>query len=126
MISSGVRTAFASPREIIRCLKEATSRSLYVLRNAEDLGAALEIVTGLQGELRDVSFTQQSPVYNREWMEYLMLRNALVTARAILTSALASFLPGSFDTIFEVLDEDGPASAGRGLGWSVMGGSWFI
>jgi succinate dehydrogenase/fumarate reductase flavoprotein subunit len=83
------RSSGINPREIIRRLKAATSKSLYVLRNAEELSAALGEVNGLQAGLPDVSFTQQSPVYNREWMEYLGLHSSLVTARAILTAALA-------------------------------------
>jgi succinate dehydrogenase/fumarate reductase flavoprotein subunit len=83
------RTSGINPRAVIRRLKAATSRSLYVLRNEEELSAALAEVEGLQAGLHNTCFSQQSPVYNREWMEYLMLRSTLVTARAILTAALA-------------------------------------
>lgn len=83
------RTDDLAPREVIQRLKAATSGSLYVLRNEEDLSAALAAVNTLAGQLDTVRFTQTSPVYNREWMEYLMLRNGLLTAKAILAAAIA-------------------------------------
>ena len=78
-----------APRELVKRMKEALSKSLYVLRNEEDMEEALNVANGLQAELKDVAFTKKSYVYNREFMDYIMLRNGIVTARAILTSALA-------------------------------------
>jgi len=76
-----------SPITIRNRLHDATYSSLMVLRNGEQLDAAAEEVSALRQLLPTVSLASKDRRYNKEWMEYLSLRNGLLTAAAILKSA---------------------------------------
>jgi succinate dehydrogenase/fumarate reductase flavoprotein subunit len=78
-----------SPVELRSRLHATTGTSLMVLRNAETLDAASAEVEALRRMLPEVSLVSNDRRYNKEWMEYLHLRNGLITAAAILKSASA-------------------------------------
>jgi len=63
--------------------------SLTVLRTGEKLELALATVGGLAQELPRISLEGGTRTCNREWMEYISLRNMIAGAGAILRSALA-------------------------------------
>lgn len=76
-----------SPIEIREALHDITAESLTVLRNGEKLEKGMEDVLKLQKELDHVSLSCQDRRYNKEWIEYLQLRNGLVTAAATIKAA---------------------------------------
>lgn len=76
-----------SPIEIREALHDITAESLTVLRNGEKLEKGMEDVLKLQKELEHVSLSCQDRRYNKEWIEYLQLRNGLVTAAATIKAA---------------------------------------
>lgn len=75
--------------QMLRRLRACVGESLTVVRTEQALAKALQAVREMGGEMDAVGFTDQSRVYNREWMEFIRLRNMLLTAQAILQSALA-------------------------------------
>ena len=77
----------ASPVELREALHDATASSLTVLRNGKALEKGLQDVLSLQKELPGVSLATKDRRYNKEWLEYLQLRNGLITAAATLTAA---------------------------------------
>lgn len=80
-------TGGTSPIDIRKGLHEATSASLMVLRSGEKLDKALADVAALGRTLAGCSLSSGDRRYNKEWLEYLQLRNGLLTASAILKSA---------------------------------------
>ena len=75
--------------QMLRRLRACVGESLTVVRTEQALAKALQAVREMGGEMDAVGFTDHSRVYNREWMEFIRLRNMLLTAQAILQSALA-------------------------------------
>lgn len=75
--------------DLIKELHKATTESLYVIRNNDDLSKSLEDVIELKNnKLHNINVKNKSYKYNREWLEYLELRNMIPVASAILKSAL--------------------------------------
>lgn len=75
--------------EIKARLHEITSGSLWILRNGKALEAAFENLMLMNKVLNEeTSFVNSNRSYNREWIEYLQLRNGLLCAAAIAKSAL--------------------------------------
>lgn len=81
------QTGGASPADIRRELHRVTAESLPVIRRGETLERGLQEVLDLQKELSAATLSVGERRYNREWMEYLQLRNGLVTAAATLKAA---------------------------------------
>ena len=77
----------ASPVEIRKELHKITSKALSVIRRGETLDKGLGETLSLQDELKSVSFATPNRRYNKEWLEYLELRNGLLTAAAMLKAA---------------------------------------
>ncbi len=77
----------ASPVEIRHALHGITASALSVIRSGEALDRALGQVLSLGEELKAVSLASHDRRYNKEWIEYLQLRNALLTAAATLKAA---------------------------------------
>ena len=77
----------ASPVEIREELHRITGESLTVIRNEETLLKAAEDIKTLREALEKVSFATAERRYNKEWLEYLQLRNGLLTAAATIKSA---------------------------------------
>jgi len=77
----------ASPVEIRGTLHEITTASLSVIRNEEALVKAAGDVQTLSEALEKASFATQERRYNKEWLEYLQLRNGLITAAATVKAA---------------------------------------
>lgn len=77
----------ASPIEIRKNLHQITGESLMVIRNEESLVKAADDLKTLCAELPKVSFSTSDRRYNKEWLEYLQLRNGLITAAATVKSA---------------------------------------
>lgn len=69
-------------------LRSCVGESLTVLRNEETLIKALEEVSQVEDQLSAIGFADHTREYNREWMEFIRLRNMTLTARGILQSAL--------------------------------------
>ncbi len=82
------RTGGPAPHELKRRLHEITGSSLTVIRREEELKKALAGLKELEAQLPLVSFTDRNRTYNRQWREYLELRNMLPCAWAITRSAL--------------------------------------
>ena len=76
-----------SPVTLRQQLHAATGSCLTVLRNAQALEKGLQDVLALQKELPNVSLSTQDRRYNKEWLEYLQLRNGLLTAAATIQAA---------------------------------------
>lgn len=76
-----------SPVTLRQQLHAATGSCLTVLRNAQALAKGLQDVLALQKELPNVSLSTQDRRYNKEWLEYLQLRNGLLTAAATIQAA---------------------------------------
>lgn len=75
-------------RQALSGLQKAVGKSLSVLRSSQGLEEGLKTAEHIAKEaLPDISFGNKNSVYNREWMDYLSLRNMTVTAQAILHSA---------------------------------------
>lgn len=82
------RAGKADVRRAVSDLQQAVGKSLSVLRNSRGLEEGLKTAEHIAKEvLPDISFENKLPAYNREWMDYLSLRNMAVTAQAILHSA---------------------------------------
>ena len=77
----------ASPVEIRKELHKITSKALSVIRCGETLDKGLGETLSLRDELKSVSFATPDRRYNKEWLEYLELRNGLLTAAATLKAA---------------------------------------
>ena len=77
----------ASPVEIRKELHKITSKALSVIRRGETLDKGLGETLSLRDELKSVSFATPDRRYNKEWLEYLELRNGLLTAAATLKAA---------------------------------------
>lgn len=77
----------ASPVEIRKALHKATSSALSVIRSGEKLDKGLADVLSLRGGLKSVSLATPDRRYNKEWIEYLELRNGLLTAAATMKAA---------------------------------------
>lgn len=77
-----------SPIQIRSELHRITGESLTVLRSGPALERGLDQVQALRGQLAEASFVCTDRRYNKEWIEYLQMRSALLTAAATLKSAL--------------------------------------
>lgn len=80
-------TGGISPIAVRSRLHDATYSSLMVLRSGEKLEKALADVSALREALPTASLVSKDRRYNKEWIEYLQMRNGLITASAILRSA---------------------------------------
>lgn len=80
--------AGTAPQELKKRLHGITGESLTVIRCEKKLTAALEALKQLEEELLTVSLVDGERAYNRQWREYLELRNMLPCAKAIVKSAL--------------------------------------
>lgn len=76
------------PQDILRQLRTIAGGALTVLRREETLASALSSMKTLQRDLEKISLEQDRRQYNRQWHEFLALRNMSLTAGAILQSAL--------------------------------------
>lgn len=61
--------------------------SLHIIRDEETLEIAEKQISELILRLRNVSILETSRVYNKQWLDYLQIRNSLITASTILRSA---------------------------------------
>lgn len=77
-----------SPNEQKQKLHEITAESLPVIRCEKKLTDALAQLEQLQNEEENIAFHDDSRVYNRQWREYLELRNMIPVAKAIVKSAM--------------------------------------
>lgn len=73
--------------ELKEKLHQITAESLPVVRSEKKLKKAWNDMEQLEKELAEVSFENKEKVYNREWREYLELRNMIPVAKAIIKSA---------------------------------------
>lgn len=76
-----------SPVEIRKKLHKITSEALSVIRCGATLDKGFSEALSLLDELKYVSFATLDRRYNKEWLEYLELRNGLLTATATLKAA---------------------------------------
>jgi succinate dehydrogenase/fumarate reductase flavoprotein subunit len=75
--------------QVLRHTQSVMGKALTVLRNGKALQAGLEEIEKIEAdELPAVTLKEKTVLYNREWQICLTLRNALVTAKGILRSAL--------------------------------------
>lgn len=74
--------------ELKEKLHQITADSLPVVRSEKKLKTAWNDVEQLEKELMEVSFQNKEKVYNKEWREYLELRNMIPVAKAIIKSAM--------------------------------------
>lgn len=74
--------------QVLERLRVCVGESLTVLRKEETLTEALGEVGQVTKQLSHIGFTDRNREYNREWMEFIGLRNMTLTAGAILQSAL--------------------------------------
>lgn len=65
-----------------------TAESIPVVRCEKKLKKAWSDMEQLEKDLQDVSFENKQTVYNKEWREYLELRNMIPVAKAIIKSAM--------------------------------------
>lgn len=82
------KTGGYETQELIRELHAATAKGLPVIRNEADMKDALGRIGTVSEKLGGISFADRSRKYNREWLEYLALRNMTLTAAAMVKSAL--------------------------------------
>jgi succinate dehydrogenase/fumarate reductase flavoprotein subunit len=68
-------------------LQEAASESLMVLRSQEKLDRAFVKAKEIRSRLKEIEVRDKTREYNREWLDYLELRNMSIVAGAILKSA---------------------------------------
>lgn len=81
-------TGRSDVRHAMSSVRSCVGDSMSVLRSQNKLDIALcKIEQIAKKELPDISFSNKTPIYNREWMDYLSLRNMTVTAQAMIRSA---------------------------------------
>ncbi len=80
-------TGGPSPVELRQELQDITGSCLSVLRTQEKLDKGLERIGQLREALGRASLAAQTRKYNREWLDYLQLRNGVVTAGATILAA---------------------------------------
>jgi succinate dehydrogenase/fumarate reductase flavoprotein subunit len=77
-----------SPIDIRKKMQQAMMDALTVIRNSDKLKkSALEISRLINEELPNAGVRNNTRVYNKEWLEYIKLRNGLITASAMLQAA---------------------------------------
>lgn len=76
-----------SPVELRKSMHEVTARALSVIRRGDVLEDALGEISSLRAGLGSVSLSTKDRRYNKEWIEYLQLRNGLLTAAATVKAA---------------------------------------
>lgn len=75
--------------ELKKYLHDLTYKHLWVTRNAPGLFYAVNVLTSLaKDSLSKISLKNKSLNYNREWLDFLELRNMIYCACAIAKSAL--------------------------------------
>ena len=82
------KTGGVKVSELKEKLHEITAESLPVVRCEKKLKKALNDMEQLERELEGVSFENKEKIYNKEWREYLELRNMIPVAKAIIKSAM--------------------------------------
>lgn len=73
--------------ELRQKLYDVTAGCLSVLRTGEKLDRGLQEIKQLREALGRASLSTQQRKYNREWMDYLHLRNGIITAGATILAA---------------------------------------
>jgi succinate dehydrogenase/fumarate reductase flavoprotein subunit len=91
-IEGELRRPFAASRgedvlKLKETLRDAVSESLMVLRTQEKLDRAASLVHDVASRLTSASVSTASRAYNREWLDYLELRNMTPVAGAMLAAA---------------------------------------
>ncbi len=74
--------------ELKKKLHMITQESLPVVRCEKKLKKAWYALEELENDMQEISFEDKQTVYNREWREYLELRNMIPIAKAIVKSAM--------------------------------------
>lgn len=70
-------------------LRSIVDSSICVIRREEPLKEAVKRLKDFEKTVKtELSIQNSSPIYNREWMEYLQLRNMILTAGAMIQSSL--------------------------------------
>lgn len=82
------REAGVTPNELKQKLHKITAYSLPVVRCEKKLQKAMNELELLQKELDNVAFTDKDRAYNRQWREYMEIRNMIPVAKAIVKSAM--------------------------------------
>lgn len=75
--------------EALEELRNIVDSSICVIRREKQLKNSLQRLRELEKIVKkEVSIQNSSPIYNREWMEYLQIRNMTLTAGAIIQASL--------------------------------------
>lgn len=82
------RKGGVSTSEALEELRNIVDSSICVIRREEKLEEARKRLKSLAKTVeQDLSIQNSSPIYNREWMEYLQLRNMVLTAGAMIQAS---------------------------------------